>query len=247
MKTLIVSDIHANAQALGAVLRQVQRKRIARIICLGDLVGYGGDPNRVLDRLRTFRGRKFYVRGNHDRVAAGFDDGAGFNGVARAAALWTRDRLSRANRTYLRGLPLGPLVDADGVMICHGSPFDEDWYMFREDDARTVFENVASPVIFFGHTHLPVVFSINAAGIIEYRNMRLGGTVELEPDKRYLINPGSVGQPRDRDSRSAFAIYETDRRRVTFYRTTYDLAAAQQSIRRAGLPEILADRLAVGT
>lgn len=247
MRALLVSDLHSNAAALRAVLARVRRKKFDRIVCLGDFVGYGAEPNQVLDCMRTIRTPKLYVRGNHDRVAAGLDEATGFNHAARYAALWTRDHLSKPNRDFLRKLPVGPLVRGD-VVACHGSPFDEDEYVFHEGHAARVFSMNEGRFILYGHTHLPVVFSIDeAAGSIRGLAIRGDATLKLERDMRHVINPGSVGQPRDRNPEASFAIFDSDRFTVQFFRVPYDIEKTQTAILRAGLPRILADRLTYGT
>ena len=138
MRSVIVSDLHSNDSAVRTVLSFVQRKRFDQMVCLGDFVGYGAEPNQILDRMRTVRTSKLYIRGNHDRVVAGIDDGAEFNQVARTAALWTRGQLSKANAHFLKKLPEGPVQDEMGVLFCHGSPVDEDEYLFTEYDAREI-------------------------------------------------------------------------------------------------------------
>jgi predicted phosphodiesterase len=243
MRALVLSDIHSNLPALIAVLRAVQRKRFDLLICLGDLVGYGGQPNQVLERLRRFRAPKVIIRGNHDRVAAG-GDAAGFNQAARAAALWTRDRLTPHNRTFLRGLPAGPLSHA-GVTLCHGTPADEDEYLFTPRSAAEAFATLETRLGLYGHTHLPSVFR-KSDGEIEGELIAGERVLELDERARYLLNPGSVGQPRDRNPAAAFGILDMRRQIFRFRRVEYDVAAAQKAIRSAGLPEILADRLAAG-
>lgn len=246
MRALVLSDVHANAEALRAVLARVRRKKFESIICLGDFVGYGAQPNQVLDTLRTMRGRKAYIRGNHDRVASGLDDANGFNQAAKAAALWTRDHLSPANRRFLRDLTIGPVLH-NGVMLCHGSPYDEDEYVFNVHHAAQVLALFNAPMILFGHTHLPAVFSIDADMNVNGFAVREDATVRLDPNRRYLINPGSVGQPRDRNPASSFVLLDTDKRTVQFFRVAYDVEKTQSSILKAGLPEILASRLTYGT
>jgi predicted phosphodiesterase len=246
VRALVVSDLHSNAEALKVVMNRVRRKKFDSVLCLGDFVGYGAQPNQILDTMRTVRGKKVFIRGNHDRVAAGLDNGEGFNHAAKTAALWTRDRLSPPNRHFLKGLPMGPL-DHDGVLLCHGSPYDEDEYVFNVHHASQVMTLYQSPVIFYGHTHLPVVFSMDKQFRVRGWAIRGDATVKLDPDQRYLINPGSVGQPRDRNPQSSFLIYDSEKRTVQFFRVDYDIARTQQSIRRAGLPEILAARLGSGT
>jgi len=246
VRALVVSDLHSNADALRAVMQRMRRKKYDRIICLGDFVGYGAQPNQVLDVMRTMRARKLYIRGNHDRVAAGIDEGVGFNNVAKYAALWTRDHLSAPNRNFLKNLPLGPMVD-NGVVLCHGSPHDEDEYVFNESHAAQVFTLQGGAVILYGHTHLPAVFSADSHGKVRGFLVRGEATVKLDPEVRYLINPGSVGQPRDRNPLASFAIFDSVRRTVQFFRVPYDIEKTQISILKAGLPRILADRLAHGT
>ena len=246
MRALVVSDLHANAEALRAVLSRVRRKKFDTVICLGDFVGYGAQPNQVLDRMRTFRARKLFIRGNHDRVCSGIGDANGFNHAARESALWTRHHLSAPNRRFLRDLPIGPLI-CGGVMLCHGSPYDEDEYVFNLHHASQVLELFRSPIILFGHTHLPAVFSVDRVGGVDGFAVRHDALVRLDPSKRYLINPGSVGQPRDRNPDAACLIIDTDRPSVQFFRVPYDVSMTQESIRRAGLPDVLAARLQYGT
>jgi predicted phosphodiesterase len=193
---LVVSDLHSNAEALRAVLARVRRKKFDRIVCLGDFVGYGAQPNQVLDSMRTIKGRKLYIRGNHDRVVAGLEEGEDFNEAARIAALWTREHLSAPNRRFLENLSLGPL-ERDGMLLCHGSPHDEDEYVFNAWNARRIFAETKTPIILYGHTHLPVIFATGAEGDVTGGSVRGEATFRLERGRRYLINPGSVGQPRD--------------------------------------------------
>lgn len=246
MRALVVSDLHANAEALRAVFARMRRKKYDTIICLGDFVGYGAQPNKVLDTMRTLKPRKVYIRGNHDRVASGLGDANGFNQAAKASALWTREHLSAPNRRFLRELTVGPVTHQD-VLICHGAPYDEDEYVFNVHHAAQVLAMYQAPFILFGHTHLPAVFSIDADMNVSGFAVREDATVRLEPHLRYLINPGSVGQPRDRNPQASFILIDTDRRRVQFFRVEYDVQKTQASIVKAGLPEILATRLAYGT
>lgn len=246
MRALVVSDLHANAEALRVVFAKVRRKKFDSVFCLGDFVGYGAQPNQVLDTMRTLRGRKVYIRGNHDRVASGLDDANGFNQAAKAAALWTRDHLSPPNRRFLRDLNIGPVLHR-GVLLCHGSPYDEDEYVFNVHHAAQVLSLFPAPIILYGHTHLPAVFSIDKDLNVSGFAVREDATVRLDPSKRYLINPGSVGQPRDRNPNSSFIILDTEKHTVQFFRVEYDVVKTQTSILKAGLPEILASRLTYGT
>lgn len=246
LRALVVSDLHANAQALRSVLKRVRRKKFDTVICLGDFVGYGADPNAILDTMRSLRGRKVFIRGNHDRVAAGLDTADAFNQAAKASALWTRGELRPANRRFLEKLTVGPLLHEE-ALLCHGSPYDEDEYIFNVHHAAQILGLYKAPFILFGHTHLPVIFSIDSDDNVRGAAIREETTLRLEPNLRYLINPGSVGQPRDRNPAAACVILDTEKRTVQFLRVPYDIAATQAEIRAAGLPEILAARLSVGT
>lgn len=239
MRYLILSDIHANREALEAVMEAAHAK-YDRIVCCGDLVGYGADPGWVIEWARETRFDAL-VRGNHDKACAGLDDLEWFNASARASALWTRQVLGSGELAFLANLARGP-VGANGFTAVHGSPVDEDEYILHAREAAEAGAYLDTRVTFFGHTHLQGGFQIlrNAA-----RPLRMS-PVELEPDWDYLINPGSVGQPRDGDPRAAYCIYSSEDRVVEFYRVAYDVAKAQSKIRGAGLPRSLADRLARG-
>jgi predicted phosphodiesterase len=246
VRYLILSDMHANWDAFEVVLRRARRKRFDAALVLGDLVGYGAAPNQVVEAVRRLAPRLVVVRGNHDKVAAGLDPGTNFNQTALAAAQWTTERLTGANLRYVRELPEGPLEVEQGLAICHGSPLDEDTYVFSDIDAFEIFSSFELPVTFFGHTHIPSLFSLEGRrlGVTALRGA--SGRILLDPKGRYLINPGSIGQPRDRDPRAAFMTYDSARRIVRWYRIPYPVAAAQKRIVRAGLPQALADRLALG-
>ncbi|HEX3127204.1 MAG TPA: metallophosphoesterase family protein [Thermoanaerobaculia bacterium] len=246
MRYLILSDMHANWSAFEAVLRRARRKRFDAVLVLGDLVGYGAAPNQVVEAVRKLGPRLFTVRGNHDKVVSGIDTGANFNQTALAAAQWTTTRLTPANLRYVRELPQGPIQVEPGMAICHGSPLDEDTYVFSDVDAWEIFSNFPVPVTFFGHTHIPSLFSLEGR-VLGVRALRgRTGTVYLQPGGRYLVNPGSIGQPRDRDPRASYMTYDSERRIVRWHRVEYPIEDAQRRIRRAGLPGSLADRLALG-
>lgn len=242
MRYLVVSDIHANLQALEAVLAAAGDWD--SLLVLGDLVGYGADPNAVVDRIRELAPLAI-IRGNHDKASCGLDDGSSFNHVARLAAAWTEAQLTPANRDYLRELPPGPAIVDDRLELCHGAPFDEDHYIFDMFDAERAFGSVTRPLCVFGHTHLPVCFTHRGETLTADVPNGVSRAVELAAGTRYLLNPGSVGQPRDGDSRAAFAIYEAPER-FLFRRVVYDVAGAQARIAEAGLPHTLATRLALG-
>ncbi len=246
MRYLILSDMHANWDAFETVLRRARRKRYEAVLVLGDLVGYGAAPNQVVEAVRALGPRLFTVRGNHDKVVAGIDSGSNFNQTALTAAQWTTGRLTAGNLRYVRELPRGPLQVEEGMAICHGSPLDEDTYVFSDVDAWEIFSRYDTPVTFFGHTHIPSLFWLEGR-LLGVKALRgTSGRIVLAPGGRYLINPGSIGQPRDRDPRASYMIYDSRKRVVTWYRIPYPIGDAQTRIRKAGLPNSLADRLAVG-
>jgi predicted phosphodiesterase len=236
---LIVSDIHGNREALEAVLADA-RGHYDRIVCLGDLAGYGADPNFAVDWARA--NVSAIVRGNHDKLCAGLESLYSYRPAARAAAEWTVTQLTAENRAYLERLPRGPLP-YEGFDLVHGSPLDEDEYLMTTVDVETIRKEIETPLSFFGHTHLQGGFLIarNNVKLID-RHRTLG----LEGDYSYLVNPGSVGQPRDGDPTAAYAIYSPRHHVVEFRRVAYDVASAAEKIRAAGLPESLATRLLNG-
>jgi predicted phosphodiesterase len=250
LRYLILSDIHANLEALDAVLHHVRRKRYDHILFLGDAVGYGASPNQVVSWLRSLGGGIEVVRGNHDRVCAGLDSGEYFNRYARQASMWTYDRLEPRNLEYLRFLPEGPVTVSADIAFCHGSTVDEDTYIFSSYDAQIGLNAVSQTTVFFGHTHVPSMFVLRRVGeSVTMRARLLSGrkvVFDLDPAERCLINPGSVGQPRDRDPRAAYAIFDSDLARLHLYRVDYRVESARRRILQAGLPPVLGDRLLYG-
>jgi len=236
---LIVSDIHANREALEAVLAHA-RGHYDRIVCLGDLAGYGADPNFTVEWARAEVSA--IVRGNHDKLCAGLESMYSYRPAARAAAEWTVNALSAENRAYLEKLPRGPLP-YEGFDLVHGSPLDEDEYLMAVADVTAIRNEIETPLSFFGHTHLQGGFLIARNGVKPIDPHR---ALELEDRYTYLVNPGSVGQPRDGDPHAAYAIYSPEDRIVEFRRVSYDTAAAARKIREAGLPDSLASRLLNG-
>jgi predicted phosphodiesterase len=246
MRYLVLTDIHANLEALESCLADAAARTYTQTLVLGDLVGYGPDPNAVVERVQALEPIAI-VRGNHDKVACGLEQAEGFNSVAKSAAKWTLDILEPDYRDWLCALPQGPIEVDDVVEICHGSPFDEDAYIFDELDAVRALKVQTRPLCLFGHTHYPITFelsneSFDTVGAAPSAEMR----VQLRDGCKYLMNPGSVGQPRDGDPRAAYAIADTSERRVELYRLKYAVEDTQAKIIKAGLPEVLAQRLAVG-
>ena len=246
MRYLVISDIHGNWEALDAILTAAAADGFDQVLVLGDLVGYGASPNRVVEKVIELTSKNCVVRGYHDKVVAGIEPSSGFNAVARSAVEWTTEELSAENLDYVKRLPMGPLQISSELVICHGSPLNEDEYIFSLEDAEQIFLRHAARMTFFGHTHVPMLLAADEERISV--NVLEGDalTVEIDSDKRYLINPGSVGQPRDRDPRAAYLIYDTAERRIIWRRQEYALEKAQRRILDAGLPEVLAYRLAAG-
>ena len=250
MRVLLFSDIHANLEAMEACLAAAPS--CDQVVNLGDIVGYGASPNEVCDRSRQLGG--LVVRGNHDKACSGVTSYEGFNPVAGLAVLWTRTLLRPELTAWLHALPPGPMTlgGLPEVQFVHGSPLDEDEYLVAMDDAANALLQAYAPIIFFGHTHVQGGFLLGNgdAAVLRpaYRtkDQREEFTYNLVPGRRYLINPGSIGQPRDGDWRAAFAVYDSSARQVTYMRVPYNIAGAQKRIRDAQLPERLAARLTIG-
>jgi len=255
MRALILSDIHSNIDALEAVLSAAPQHDV--VWNLGDVVGYGATPNQVIERASAIG--SVFVRGNHDRACCGLDDAENFNSVALAAVRWTRKHLDADATRWLREMPPGPIQpEGSGANCVHGSLLDEDQYLLTTQDAEEQpipkhRSEDRSRITFFGHTHIQGGFAANADGdwlplkpAYSEDNNAESYVLDLRESAMYLINPGSVGQPRDRDWRAAFALYDDQISRITYYRVPYDVRLAQMRIERAGLPEMLASRLRVG-
>jgi len=256
MRALILSDIHGNLDALESVLAAAAGS-YDQLWHLGDAVGYGAWPNQIVERMRSLG--TLHVRGNHDRVASGMASSEGFNPIAAMAAHWTTTQLTAENLEWLQKMPKGPVYPEGSAVGCvHGSPLDEDEYIVSLNDAYDPIRQQTSLITFFGHTHLQGGFSTDGTNWAEivpsYPNedqaVSWNLKLNLHGNTRYLINPGSVGQPRDFDWRAAFAIFDDHDgdpdAEITFHRIPYEVAAAQQAILDAGLPNRLAWRLTEG-
>jgi predicted phosphodiesterase len=246
MRYLIISDIHSNMTALDAALASADGKW-EQAVCLGDLVGYGPDPNEVIDRVRSLGA--VTIRGNHDKAIAGVEDIDDFNPVARAAVMWTRDRLRPENREFLQHLAQGP-KRVDGFSIVHGSVYDEDEYVYAPELAVEDLRNALTPVTFFGHTHLQGGFTLHGEDVRALHTTpaanRESSSITIESATTYLLNPGSIGQPRDGNPRAGFAIADFETGTVEFWRIPYDIVRVQERMTDAGLPEPLILRLSFG-
>jgi predicted phosphodiesterase len=243
VRYLVLADLHANLQALDAVLADAATRGYDQVLVLGDLVGYGADPAAVIDRTLGLDPAAI-IRGNHDKVCAGLESPEYFNEVARQSIEWTAAALSPAHLAALAALPRGPRLVTDAVEICHGAPFDEDYYVFDLADASAAIDAASARLCLFGHTHVPAVFSTPGDP------MQPRGPTDDElvlPDEGpALVNVGSVGQPRDGDPRAAYGVLDLEARTLKLCRVAYDVAGAQARIRAAGLPDRLALRLSKG-
>jgi diadenosine tetraphosphatase ApaH/serine/threonine PP2A family protein phosphatase len=241
MQTLVLSDIHANLAALNRVV--VEADDFDRIWCLGDVVGYGPEPNACVERLRELAPEHWLV-GNHDWAALGKIDVADFNPMARAAALWTRSQLTADNFAFLETLP-STVRASDDFTLAHGSPRRPIWeYVLDARTASLNFAHFDTPYCLVGHTHVPTIYR-QVNGRIDSLTYRLGEPVKLE-NGRLIINPGGVGQPRDGDPRASFMLLDTDALTATYYRVEYPIQRTQAKMMEAGLPTRLATRLTYG-
>ncbi|HWY50210.1 MAG TPA: metallophosphoesterase family protein [Chthoniobacterales bacterium] len=239
MRFAIFSDVHANLEALEAVLADAHDNKCTHFVCLGDVVGYNANPHECVERIREMDCP--IVKGNHDEQASLVESSRDFNEMAEAAIQWTRDHLSDADKDWLRELKLQQQVhDFTIVHATLDSP--EQWgYVFNNLDAAASFAYQQTSVCFFGHTHVPMAF-VRDEGVQREHIEKL----RIEPNKKYFINVGSVGQPRDADWHAAYCIYHIDDNVVEQRRLKYDLATAQKKIIDTGLPRLLAERLAIG-
>ncbi|MGE5073247.1 MAG: metallophosphoesterase family protein [Anaerolineae bacterium] len=242
MRILVVSDVHANYSALEAVLNDAGQ--VDETWCLGDLIGYGPDPNMVIEEIRGLPNLTCML-GNHDVAILGRMELAAFNGDARRSLTWTSNVLTADNMDFLRSLPQTTGVRGD-VTLAHGSPRDPIWeYILNTLSARLNFEHFGTPYCFVGHSHIQSLFQLDEKNDrVSMALARVGHPIHLKP--RIILNPGSVGQPRDRDPRAAYAIYDAESHTWEARRAAYDIAGVQQRVREAGLPEKHAVRLAEG-
>ncbi len=249
-RTAIISDIHANLHALSAVIEDVQLEQCTDIVCLGDVVGYNAYPRECLDYIRSLNCP--IVKGNHDAEVVA-DSNVNMNPIAREAMEWTRSQLDEDRLTWLSRLQFQRIVRSSFTMVHSSLDQPKSWnYIINANDARGNFTRQFSPLCFHGHTHVPKVFYWDGRQVVEQKEVgeMLGQygvyDVSLQPGLKYFVNVGSVGQPRDGDTRACYAIYDSDSSLVTFKRVPYDVAAAQEAIIQAGLPPCLAERLGAG-
>lgn len=251
MRYLIISDIHANLVALDTVLEAVDLSTVDQVWCLGDIVGYGPNPNECVARMREVA--TVCLVGNHDWAALGKLDIQDFNREARQAIEWTQKQLSEESRTFLDALE-GRRDDVHGLFtICHASPRHPIWeYLLYPSNAAENFEHFKTPFCLVGHTHKPIIFR-QEIGQEQLLPQALQPAIEIglpiahaKEQIRLIINPGSVGQPRDSDPRAAYAIYDDEEGTLTFHRVEYDISETQRRMKEAELPERLINRLEYG-
>ncbi len=241
MKLALVSDIHGNLEALTAVLQDIEQQDVDRIHCLGDVVGYGSDPKACLELVAEHCDLK--LMGNHEYVVLGLESDASYTHVARVAAEWTRQQLSSAEFDLMSSFAMQHHIDE--MDFVHASPYEPDqWhYVLSPEDAGVAFEHLRGRLCFHGHTHIPMVFTDRPESL---PRRRAGHSFVPDEEARYLINIGSVGQPRDNDPRSCYVVYDTVEGEATYRRVEYDIKTTQSKMAQADLPELLIDRLSVG-
>lgn len=240
MRYAIVSDVHGNLESLEAALELLRPDDA--LVCLGDMVGYGPNPNECLELLRAHV--KHAVLGNHDLAALENYGTEYFNEAARAAIAWTQTVLDAPGREWLNTLSYE--LRLPDFLLVHGAPVHYFEYVLDKRAAAAAFANTDAPLVFIGHTHVAEYWTLEADGTVGLKHLQRGGRLELEPGRRYIVDVGSVGQPRDLNPQASLAFYDPQERSVTWVRYDYPIAAVQEKIRAAGLPEYLAARLEAG-
>ncbi|UCC44568.1 MAG: metallophosphoesterase family protein [Candidatus Zixiibacteriota bacterium] len=241
MKLALISDIHGNLEALRAVLSDIDKQDVDKIHCLGDIIGYGCNPTECLDLVA--QSCDIILLGNHEYVALGLLEESAMNEVARQSTEWTCDHLSDSNLETIANLDLEASVE--NTYLVHACPYEPDqWhYMLRPEEAVVGFDNFIEQIGFFGHSHVPMIFTLYPQGTC---SAKPGHDIDPDPDCRYLVNVGSVGQPRDLDPRSSYVIYDSESRDVRFHRVEYDIGLVQQKMTKANIHSMLVERLLVG-
>jgi predicted phosphodiesterase len=242
VRIAVISDIHGNWHAFEAVLADVEHERVDEVWCLGDIVGYGPQPNRCVEETRARA--DFCLIGNHDLAAIGRVSLDDFSPDAAVSARWTADELDDSSRSFLEQLE--PQGERPGVQLFHGSPRDPVWeYILSEPSVRAALDHTTAGLVLVGHSHIPIALLLSNGDTLAGGLAKGGSDIELT-DGRWLLNPGSVGQPRDGDPRAAYLLIDLEHRRAHFRRVPYDIESTQAEIRRQGLPDALAARLAEG-
>lgn len=241
MKIAIISDVHGNLEAFQSVIASFSNLGVEKVMFLGDIVGYGANPNECIELLKSICDDN--IAGNHDYAAVGKTDITYFNLHARQAILWTADVLSQANKRFLASLPLIATLP-NGIMVHSAPQHPELWdYIISLSAARIHFRNFTQQLCFVGHSHRPGIFILDRSGALSFEDL---ASITVKEDFRYIINVGSVGQPRDGNPLSSYGLYDTTTKQYRLIRVAYNIAMAQQKILAAGLPRFLAERIAVG-
>jgi diadenosine tetraphosphatase ApaH/serine/threonine PP2A family protein phosphatase len=244
MRLAIFSDVHANFEALGAVLEAYRKEAIDVYYCLGDTVGYGGSPNECADLVRELA--KATILGNHDAAVSGRMDYSYYYEAARHALDAHASMISQENMAWLKSLPYEHRLDDVGLLLCHGSPvrLEEFEYIFAPEQAReclAIYDRIGHLTL-IGHSHLCKVFALSRSTVEELPSIDF----ELKPDRKYIVSVGSVGQPRDFDNRASYTVYDTEQKRFEFKRIEYDIELAADKVLRARLERNFAHRLFIG-
>lgn len=240
MRWGILSDIHANYESLAAVLANLKKERIDRYLCVGDIVGYGADPGKCIAEIKRLN--LLTIAGNHDWASINLFDATYFNPTARTAVLWTKVHLSEEDKQFLKNLEL--VYQEDDITLVHGSLKEPEQFGYILDlsSAKETFQFLKTKICFIGHSHTPVTFVKES----ESYTFNFQTKLKLKASQTYIVNTGSVGQPRDGNPQASYVVYDSEREEVEIRRVTYDIQKAQDKIIRAGLPSALAERLAVG-
>jgi len=239
MKIAVISDIHSNLEALHSVHEAIQKIKVDQVCCLGDTVGYNANPVECLHKIQEMNA--LTVAGNHDYAAVGLTDTDYFNPNAKIAAIWSGKQLGQKEKLFIENLPL--VRKFDNITLVHATlDHPELWgYIFSKEDAQTSFQHQETPICFIGHSHYPGVFE--EGGDLIFSPV---GQIHLNKDSRYIVNVGSVGQPRDGNPDSSFVIFDTDEWTLDFHRVPYNIDVTKEKVLAAGLPSFLAERLSLG-
>ncbi len=244
MRYGVISDIHSNLEALDAVLAAFRKERIQSFLCLGDIVGYGPNPNECIERIASLK-KVQVTGGSHDFAAVGLKETTWFNDMAVRALSFTKRKIKEENKSFLMRLPR--LIDGSLFTMAHGSPRDPtDEYLLTARQYLDNLEFFRTPICFIGHTHVPCTFFTDSLGMIQHKPLPEGEPVTYDPQGKMIVNVGSVGQPRDGDTRACGVIYDTDKHEVKLIRCEYDIKAVQDKMNQASLPLFLIERLSYG-
>jgi predicted phosphodiesterase len=241
MKLGLISDIHSNLEALTAVLEDLKKQKVDKLFSLGDVIGYGCDPIECLRLVNE--NCEVKLMGNHEFAALGLMPSSHLNDIAQESLEWTRQNISDREMAIISDFELD--TSFEGNYFVHASPFEpENWhYVLTTKEALAAFEEFGEKICFFGHTHIPVIFSFSPEGRLR---QTAGHDFLPNGENRYLINVGSVGQPRDNDPRACYAIFDTEEGALSYYRVGYDISETQAKMTRANIPSMLIDRLSTG-